>query len=114
MRRRRRLHPPPPLPLSLWKLKVVEEFEREGMVTRVDGNQDIESVFRDVILGLKSVHEKEVVDANRLAVEAVCTGDWAAYAQVGGVCYRSCEHPLHPRLHHFTSLLLVRLLGSNC
>ncbi|CAM9649477.1 unnamed protein product [Ectocarpus fasciculatus] len=63
-------------------LPVVEEFEREGMVARVDGNQDIESVFRDVILGLKSVHEKEVVDANRLAVEAVCTGDWAAYAQL--------------------------------
>ncbi|CAN0524501.1 unnamed protein product [Ectocarpus sp. 12 AP-2014] len=63
-------------------LPVVEEFERKGIVARVDGNQDIESVFRDVVLGLKSVHEKEVLEANRLAVEAVCTGDWAAYAQL--------------------------------
>ncbi|CBJ30430.1 conserved unknown protein [Ectocarpus siliculosus] len=63
-------------------LPVVEEFQQKGIVPRVDGNQDIESVFRDVLLGLKSVHEKEVLDANRLAVEAVCTGDWAAYAQL--------------------------------
>ncbi|CAN0003252.1 unnamed protein product, partial [Laminaria digitata] len=29
-------------------LPVVDVFEREGMVARVDGNQDVRSVFQDV------------------------------------------------------------------
>lgn len=65
--------------------KVVEQYERQGLVARVDGNQDIESVFRNVVSGLKPVQEKEVLDANRLAVDAVCTGDLSAYAEVGAV-----------------------------
>ncbi|CAN0032096.1 unnamed protein product [Hapterophycus canaliculatus] len=63
-------------------LPVVEQYEGQGLVARVDGNQDIEAVFRDVVEGLKSVQEKEVLDANRLAVEALCAGDWSAYAEL--------------------------------
>lgn len=87
---RRILHCNPPF-LSLALLgKVVEQYERQGLVARVDGNQDIESVFRNVVSGLKPVQEKEVLDANRLAVEAVCAGDLPAYAEVGVVQYRAC------------------------
>lgn len=64
---------------------MVEGYERQGMVACVNGNQDIDSVFRDVILGLKPVQEKEVLDANRLAVEAACSGDWSTYAEVCSV-----------------------------
>ncbi len=70
--------------------KVVEQYERQGLVARVDGNQDIESVFRNVVSGLKPVQEKEVLDANRLAVDAVCTGDLSAYAEVGAVPRWAC------------------------
>lgn len=62
-------------------LPVVEEFEREGIVTRVNGNQDIQAVFRDVILGLRTVQEQEVLDAHRVAAAAF-SGDRAAYAEV--------------------------------
>lgn len=65
--------------------KVVEEYERQGMVARVNGNQDIQAVFRDVLSGLRAVQEKEVLDATRAAVEAVSTGDWSAYAEVCSV-----------------------------
>lgn len=58
-------------------------FEREGMVARVDGNQDVRSVFQDVLLGLKPAHEKEVLDAHQMAAEAISTGDMEAYAEVG-------------------------------
>lgn len=61
---------------------MVEEFEQQGIVARVNGNQDIDSVFRDVRLGLRSAQEKEVLDANRAAMEAVAAGDWATYAEV--------------------------------
>eukprot|EP00903_Cladosiphon_okamuranus_P008078 g7791.t2 len=63
-------------------LPVVEQYEQAGLVARVDGNQDIESVFRDVVSGLRPVQEKEVLDANRLAVEAICEGDLSAYAEL--------------------------------
>lgn len=62
---------------------MVEQYEGAGLVARVDGNQDVESVFRDVVAGLKPVQEKEVLDVNRSAVEAICTGDLSAYAEVG-------------------------------
>lgn len=65
--------------------KVVEQYERQGLVARVDGNQGIEAVFRDVVAALEPVQEKEVLDANRLAVEAAWAGDRPAYAEVGGV-----------------------------
>lgn len=58
-------------------------FEREGMVARVDGNQDVRSVFQDVLSGLRPAHEKEVLDAHRLAAEAAFAGDLGAYAEVG-------------------------------
>lgn len=63
----------------------MELYEQQGLVARVDGNQDIEAVFRHVVSGLKSVQEQEVLDANRLAVAAVCAGDVSAYAEVGEV-----------------------------
>lgn len=63
----------------------MEQYERQGIVARVDGNQDIEAVFRDVVSGLKPVQEKEVLDANRLAVKAVCAGDQSAYAEVSAL-----------------------------
>ncbi|CAM9787480.1 unnamed protein product [Pylaiella littoralis] len=63
-------------------LPVVEHYEQQGLVARVDGNQDVETVFRHVVSGLKSVQEQEVLDANRLAVAAVCTGDRSAYAEL--------------------------------
>eukprot|EP00752_Nemacystus_decipiens_P001868 g1799.t1 len=63
-------------------LPVVEKYEQAGLVARVDGNQDVDSVFRDVVSGLRPVQEKEVLDANRLAVEAVCTGNLSAYAEL--------------------------------
>lgn len=62
--------------------QVVEQFEREGMVARVNGNQDIQTVFRDVLAALKPVQEKEVLDANRAALAAASAGDWTAYAEV--------------------------------
>ena len=58
-------------------------FEREGMLARVDGNQDVTSVFRDVLSGLIPAHEKEVLDAHRRAAEVLIAGDLAAYAEVG-------------------------------
>eukprot|EP00904_Undaria_pinnatifida_P009470 jgi/Undpi1/5653/HiC_scaffold_2.g00927.m1 len=63
-------------------LPVVDVFEREGMVARVDGNQDVRSVFQDVLLGLKPAHEKEVLDAHQMAAEAISTGDMEAYAEM--------------------------------
>ena len=75
---------PPPLPRILLE-QVVEQYEQAGLVARVDGNQDVEAVFRDVVSGLRPVQEKEVLDANRLAVEAVCAGDLSAFAEVGAV-----------------------------
>lgn len=60
----------------------MEEYEREGLVTRVNGNQDIHTVFRDVISGLRSVQEKELLDAHRAAAAAASSGDWDAYADV--------------------------------
>ena len=53
-------------------------------MARVEGNQDVRSVFQDVLSGLRPAHEKEVLDAHRLAAEAVFAGDSAAYAEVGG------------------------------
>lgn len=61
---------------------MVELYERQGLVARVNGNQDVQSVFRDVLLALKPAQEKEVLEVNRLAVEAVSTGDQSAYAKV--------------------------------
>ena len=60
----------------------MEKYEREGIVTRVNGNQDIQAVFRDVLVGLRPVQEQEVLDAHRAAAAAASSGDWAAYAEV--------------------------------
>lgn len=68
--------------------QVVEQYERQGMVARVNGNQDIQTVFRDVLAALKPVQEKEVLDANRAALRAASAGDWTAYAEV-----RQCRVP---------------------
>lgn len=66
--------------------QVVEQYERQGMVARVNGNQDIQTVFRDVLAALKPVQEKEVLDANRAALGAASAGDWTAYAEVRHCC----------------------------
>ncbi|CAN0087037.1 unnamed protein product [Ascophyllum nodosum] len=63
-------------------LPIVEKYEREGIVTRVNGNQDIQAVFRDVLMGLRPVQEQEVLDAHRAAAAAASSGDWAAYAEM--------------------------------
>lgn len=86
----------------------MELYEQQGLVARVDGNQDIEAVFRHVVSGLKSVQEQEVLDANRLAVAAVCAGDVSAYAEVSevpGAAYSTvfcavtlCEFPVELEL----------------
>lgn len=60
----------------------MEEFERKGMVARVDGNQDVDAVFRDVRAGLRSAQEREVLDVHKAAVEALSRGNLTAYAEV--------------------------------
>lgn len=52
------------------------------MIARVNGDQEIDAVFRDVRAGLRPVQEREVLDANQAAVEALSKGDHKAYAEV--------------------------------
>ncbi|CAM9945604.1 unnamed protein product, partial [Sphacelaria rigidula] len=63
-------------------MPIVEEFERTGMLVRVNGFQEKDAVFRDVRLGLRTALEKEVLDANSAATEALAKGDSKTYAEV--------------------------------
>lgn len=74
---------------------MVEQYEQQGMVARVNGNQDIQTVSRDVLAALKPVQEKEVLDANRAVLRAASAGDRTAYAEVKqqtkqSSCFVSC------------------------
>lgn len=71
-----------------WQTKIVEEFERTGMLVRVNGFQEKDAVFRDVRLGLRAALEKEVLDANSAATEALAKGDLKTYAEVLAHIYR--------------------------
>lgn len=61
-------------------------------MARVNGNQGIEDVFRDVLSGLKPVQEREVLDSNKLAVDALVAGDLSTYREVCTYAFRRCQY----------------------
>ncbi|KAG5182626.1 adenylate kinase-domain-containing protein [Tribonema minus] len=61
-------------------LPVVEHFQSCGLVRRVDGSQDMDTVFANTCAALSDAMEREVMAATRAQIEAATDNDTAAYA----------------------------------
>jgi calcium/calmodulin-dependent protein kinase (CaM kinase) II len=58
----------------------VEHYTKAGKVTFIDGNRDKEAVFVDSCAAVEQCVRGEVLATNQLLLDAICAGDWDAYA----------------------------------
>lgn len=64
--------------------KIIEDYDQKCLVARVNGDQDVDAVFRDVVAALSATREEEVLEANRALTEAACREDWGTCSKVRG------------------------------
>jgi len=61
---------------------VVEHYAKQGKVTVIAGDRDRAAVFADSCAAAEVAVRAEVLAANQLLLDAICAGDWAAYASM--------------------------------
>ncbi len=59
---------------------MVEHYAKQGKVTVIGGDRDRRAVLADSCLAVEGTVRAEVLAANALLLDAICAGDWGAYA----------------------------------
>ena len=59
---------------------MVEHYAALGKVVHIDGSRPVEAVFADSCAAAEGAVKAEVLAANQALLDAICGGDWAAYA----------------------------------
>ncbi|CAM9306757.1 unnamed protein product [Phaeothamnion confervicola] len=63
-------------------LPVVEHYERQGLVRRVDGDRGIDDVFAATCAALEPMVELEVLAAARAQLDCAAAGEWDGYGRL--------------------------------
>ncbi len=59
---------------------MVEHYAKQGKVTVIAGDRPVEAVLQDSCAAAEGAVRAEVLAANQALLDAICGGDWGAYA----------------------------------
>lgn len=63
-------------------LPVIEHFEKANKVSRINGNQDMDRVYKDIKTAIEPLIEQEILDLTVALLNSISTGDIRQYSEL--------------------------------